>query len=169
MFTGPGQAGRRTPPTPSLHLQRVQTAAGLTPTGQRSWETEGHEEDERSMPRLDQIRCRHGDEIKVKRSSSQTGGGVLRRTGGPQSCQGNRLLICLFWLCGGVAGTAVASWQQLRGGNPPPRHGNFRLCSPHRPRLTGDLCVKEHSHLPLCLSPATGAYLPCQHRTASTR
>lgn len=31
----------------------VQTAAGLTPRGQRSWETVGQYEDERSMSRLD--------------------------------------------------------------------------------------------------------------------
>lgn len=30
-----------------------EAAAGLTPRGQRSWETEGREEDERSKPRLD--------------------------------------------------------------------------------------------------------------------
>lgn len=29
----------------------------MTPRGQRSWETEGGEEDERSMPRLDETKA----------------------------------------------------------------------------------------------------------------
>lgn len=33
----------------------VQTAAGLTLLGQRSWETAGQYEDERSMSRLDKL------------------------------------------------------------------------------------------------------------------
>lgn len=35
--------------------EKVQTAAGLTLIGQRSWETAGQYEDERSMPRLDKL------------------------------------------------------------------------------------------------------------------
>lgn len=36
-----------------MEEEEVQTAAGLTPRSQRSWETAGQYEDERSMPRLD--------------------------------------------------------------------------------------------------------------------
>ncbi len=36
-----------------MEEEEVQTAAGLTLRGQRSWETAGQYEDERSMPRLD--------------------------------------------------------------------------------------------------------------------
>lgn len=122
------------------------------------------------MPRLDQIRCRRGDRIKVKRSSSQTGGGGLAEDRGstvPPRKPTLHLLVLVY-------AEVSPGWQW--------RHGNswgggfLRLAMatlgfvpPHRPRLTGDLCVTEHSHLPLCPWPATGAYLPCQHRTASTR
>lgn len=53
--------------------EEVQTAAGLTPGGQRSWETAGQYEDERSMSRLDK------PEPHVSRSEAADG--VMRSRG----------------------------------------------------------------------------------------
>lgn len=54
--------------------EEVQTAAGFTPRGQRSWETAGQYEDERSMPRLDKPEPHVSGSKAVDKSDEESGG-----------------------------------------------------------------------------------------------
>lgn len=62
-----------------MEEEEVQTAAGFSPRGQRSWETAGQSEDERSMPRLDEPEL-HVSGSKVVDRVMGSGGESVKRS-----------------------------------------------------------------------------------------